>query len=42
MQSLDLLHILLRAIRLLLNDSFLKTLGLLPSVGEGGKDPVGE
>lgn len=37
-----LLHILLRAIRLLLKDCFLNTLGLLPSMGDGGNEPVGE
>ena len=39
--KLYLLHILFSAIRLRLKDSLRNTLGL-PSMGEGGKDPVGE
>ena len=37
-----LLHILFKAILLRLKESFRITLGLLPSMGEGGNEPVGE
>ena len=38
----DLLHILLRDMRLLLNVFLLRTAGLRPPIGEGGREPVGD
>ena len=38
----NLLHILLRDMRLLLNVFLLRTAGLRPPIGEGGREPVGD
>ena len=38
----NLLHILLRDMRLLLKVFLLRTAGLRPPIGEGGREPVGE